>query len=67
MRHYETQDAADAAEIARLGTVEYENGEISYIEYINALRESVDSRLKHAAAVNDYNQAVVGLKRITGD
>ena len=67
MQYYEQQGSADAAEIARLGTVEYENGEISYIEYINALQESIDARLKRAAAISDYNQAVVALKRITGE
>lgn len=67
LQYYEQQGSADATEIARLGTVEYENGEITYIEYINALQESIDSRLKRAAAIGDYNQAVVALKRITGE
>ena len=67
MQYYESQGSADAEEIARLGTVEYENGEISYIEYINALQESIDSQLKRAAAIGDYNQTVVALKRITGE
>ena len=64
MQYYESQGSADAEEIARLGTVEYENGEITYIEYINALQESIDSRLKRAAAINDYNQAVVEMQRM---
>lgn len=67
MQYYESQGSADAAEIARLGTVEYENGEISYIEYVNALQESIDARLKRAAAISNYNQAVVALKRIAGE
>lgn len=67
LQYYEKQGSADAAEMVRLGTVEYENGEISYIEYINALQESIDTQLKRAAAISDYNQAVVALKRITGE
>lgn len=67
MQYYERQGAADAAETARLGTLEYENGEISYIEYVNALQESIDTQLKRAAAINDYNQTVVALKRIAGE
>lgn len=67
MAYYEQQGTASAAEIARLGTVEYENGEISYIEYINALQESIDSRLKRASAINDYNQTVINIKRLTGE
>lgn len=67
MQYFEGQGSADAAEMARLGTVEYENGEITYIEYINALQEAVDTRLKQAAAISDYNQAVVTLQRLNGE
>ena len=67
VQYYEGQGSTDAAEIARLGAVEYENGEITYIEYVNALQESIDARLKRAAAISDYNQAVVALKRIAGE
>lgn len=67
MAYYEQQGTESAAEIARLGTVEYENGEISYIEYINALQESIDSRLKRASAINEYNQTVINIKRLTGE
>ena len=66
MQYYEQKGAASATEIARLATLEYENGEISYIEYVSALQESIDSRLKRADAINAYNQAVVALKRICG-
>ena len=67
LQYYDGQGAASAAEIVRLGTIEYENGEISYIEYVNAMQEFVDTRMKRAAAISDYNQAVVALQRINGD
>ena len=67
MLYYEHEDTAGATEIARLGAIEYESGEISYVEYVNALQESIDSQLKRASAINDYNQAVVALKRLKGD
>lgn len=66
MQYYEQKGAASATEIARLASLEYENGEISYIEYVSALQESIDSQLKRADAINAYNQAVVALKRICG-
>lgn len=66
VEYYEKQGTENAIEIVRLATFEYENGEISYIEYINALQESIDSHLKYAAAINDYNQAVIALQSITG-
>lgn len=67
MQYFNGQGSADAAELARLGAVEYENGEITYTEYINALEDVVETRLKHAAAINDYNQAVVTLQRMNGE
>ena len=66
MQYYEQKGAASATEIERLASLEYENGEISYIEYVSALQESIDSQLKRADAINAYNQAVVALKRICG-
>lgn len=44
--------------------MENEQGEIGYVEYVDALQESIDLRLKRAEAINDYNQAVVCLQRL---
>ena len=41
--------------------LEYENGEISYVEYASALQEAIDMRLKQAEVVNEYNEAVLAL------
>ena len=67
MMYYETEGGKQAEELGRLSVLEYENGEISYIEYVNALQESIDMKQKRAAAINDYNQAVIALKRMRGD
>lgn len=66
MEYYDSRGTQSAEEMARLGATEYENGEISYLEYVNAVQEAADARRKRADAVNDYNQAVVALKRLTG-
>jgi len=55
-----------ADELKRLSTLEYENGEISYIEYVNALQESLDMSMKKASAINDYNQSVIALEKLMG-
>ena len=65
MEYYLEEGNDKAGELMRLGTLEYENGEISYIEYVNALQESMDIRMKSAQAVNDFNQSVVALKTFT--
>lgn len=66
LEYYQKEGDPQAAEILRLATIEYEAGEISYIEYTNALQESVAIRLSAAEAANDYRQAQVQLTRLTG-
>ena len=61
--YYETEGLPDADRLARLGAVEYEGGEISYVEYAAALQQASDTRMKRAAALNEYNQAAVQLQR----
>ena len=66
LEYYQKEGDPQAAEILRLATIEYEAGEISYIEYTNAIQESVAIRLSAAEAANDYRQAQVQLTRLTG-
>ena len=61
MEYYSGENMAKAKDIERLSTLEYENGEISYVEYANALQEAIDMRLKQAEVVNEYNEAVLAL------
>lgn len=65
LSYYQQEGGKKADELTRLGTLEYQNGEISYIEYVNALQESIDIRMKHLEAINAYNQSVIALKRMT--
>lgn len=66
LAYYEKEGTERASELARLSTLEYENGEISYLEYVNALQESIDVRMKYAAVVNEFNQTVISLRWLTG-
>lgn len=61
MEYYCGENMAKAKDIERLSTLEYENGEISYVEYASALQEAIDMRLKQAEVVNEYNEAVLAL------
>ena len=61
MEYYSGEYMAKAKDIERLSTLEYENGEISYVEYASALQEAIDMRLKQAEVVNEYNEAVLAL------
>lgn len=61
MEYYSGENMAKAKDIERLSTLEYENGEISYVEYASALQEAIDMRLKQAEVVNEYNEAILAL------
>lgn len=61
MEYYSGENMAKAKDIERLSTLEYENGEISYVEYASALQEAIDMRLKQAEVVYEYNEAVLAL------
>ena len=61
MEYYSGENITKAKDIERLSTLEYENGEISYVEYASALQEAIDMRLKLAEVVNEYNEAVLAL------
>ena len=61
LQYYSGENIDKANEIVRLSTTEYENGEINYVEYVNALNEAIDMRMKQADVVNEYNEAVLAL------
>lgn len=61
LEYYMRSGNSNAEESARISDLAYKNGEISYIEYVSALQQSIDTQLKYASAINDYNQAVITL------
>ena len=67
MNYYVGQGSGEADNFARLASVEYENGEITYTEYSDALQEAIEIRMKRTASINDYNMAVVEMMRLTGE
>lgn len=66
LEYYTKTGSAEAEKTANISTMAYSNGEISYIEYVSALQQSIDTRLKYAAAIDGYNQAVIKLKTLSG-
>lgn len=61
MAYYNGENISKAKEIVRLSTTEYESGEISYVEYANALQEAIDMGMKQADVINEYNEAALVL------
>ena len=60
--YYEQTGNKRASEVSRIAQLSYENGEIGYIEYFNALKEAIDTRQKYAEAIHLYNQSVIDLQ-----
>lgn len=67
MKYYQEEGRQDNQKLEEMSLAEYENGEISYIEYVEALNNSIDFYMKKAAAINDYNQSVIELQKLMGN
>lgn len=65
--YYQEEGAEKDRQLEHLSHMEYENGEISYVEYIDALEDCIDFHMKKAAAINDYNQSVIALEKLMGN
>lgn len=66
MDYYSKTGIGEANRAADISAQAYENEEIGYIEYVNAMNQGIETRLKYANVVNDYNQAVISLKTLLG-
>lgn len=64
--YYNEEGRLRSDKMAEQGLLEYSQGEISYLEYMNVLQESIDLRLKRASALNDYNQCVLVMEKLCG-
>ncbi len=64
--YYNEEGRERSDKMAEQGLLEYSQGEISYLEYMNVLQESIDLRLKRASAINDYNQCVLVMEKLCG-
>lgn len=63
LTYYQEEGVEKDKQLEKLSRMEYENGEISYVEYIDALEDCIDFHMKKAAAINDYNQSVIALEK----
>lgn len=63
---YGGQGVEQARAMADLSKVEYEQGEIGYVEYMQNQITALDVQMRYAQAVNEYNQALINLSYING-
>ncbi len=56
----------NAQEIRRLSLVEYQAGEITYVEHIQNLNAALETELSAAQAMDELNKAIININFITG-
>ena len=63
---YEGEGIDKYKESVRIAGLEYANGEIGYYDYMDMLKGLVEMQMKRADAINEYNQSVIDIMRLTG-
>ncbi len=65
MDYYRSEGLHKASEMARIAQISYENGDIGYVEYVQAMLDAASTLLKNAEAIMEYNRAALSLQSIT--
>lgn len=64
--YYKSSALPNANLILKQSQVAFQNGEIGYVEYLQALRTYSDIRFNYLQAINQYNQSVYTLQYLMG-
>ena len=65
INYYNTTAIPNANLIGKNGSKAYQNGDISYVEYVQSIETALDIRLNFIQAINNYNQTVINLLYLT--
>ncbi len=55
----------ETEEILRQSKISYEEGEIGYLEYLQALNLAYETRTQYLDAIYNYNQSIINLEKLT--
>lgn len=64
--YYQNSALPNANLILKQSQIAFQNGEIGYVEYLQALRTYSDIKFNYLQTVNDYNQSVFTLQYLIG-
>lgn len=67
LSYYESAGLRQADELLKVSQLSYDKGEIGYVEYIQNLTQSVNTKLLYIETLNEYNQAVIQLTYLQGN
>ena len=62
LTYYKNTALPNAETIARNATKAYQNGDISYVEYVQVMQTALDIRTNYLSALNNYNTTVINLQ-----
>jgi len=62
LAYYKNTALPNADTIAKNATKGYQNGDISYVEYVQVLQTALDIRTNYISALNNYNNTVINLQ-----
>ncbi|WP_322550473.1 CusA/CzcA family heavy metal efflux RND transporter [Flavobacterium psychraquaticum] len=65
LQYYKETALPNANEILKNAAKEYQNGNISYLEYANSLETASDIQLKYNEAILNYNLTIINLQYLT--
>lgn len=64
--YYETSALANGNLILRQAQIAFKNGEIGYVEFLQALRTYRDIRSEYLNAINAFNQSIIRIQYLSG-
>ena len=60
--YYRTTAELNAKKIIQNATLAYQNGDISYVEYVQGIETALDIQLNYSEAISNYNQTVIDIQ-----
>lgn len=66
VQYFETSALANGNLILRQAQLAFQNGEIGYVEYLQALRTYRDIRSEYLNAINELNQSIIRIQYLSG-
>lgn len=61
LEYYEDQGLEVARELTEIAQLEYEAGNMNYLEYLQSIRQAFEMEINYLNALNNYNQTVIQL------
>ncbi|PZR29126.1 MAG: CusA/CzcA family heavy metal efflux RND transporter [Citrobacter freundii] len=65
--YYESSAVPNATLILRQAQTAFRNGEIGYLEFLQAVKTHADIRLGYLQAINQYNQSLIQIQYLEGN